>query len=190
MPQDFRPLDDAHWPAEAAELKDGFAGQMNVYRSMAHHPQLLNAWAPLRAHIVTRPALTPEQSEIVILRCGHRLGSEYEWAHHVHRARKIGMDDARIARIAGRPEDLGAGDALLMRAVDELFDDRRLSPATQDELCHSIGPTGVLDLIATVGFYTVLGFIVRSFDTPIDEDVAREMSEWPLNLPGGEGDQV
>ncbi|SDE64942.1 Alkylhydroperoxidase family enzyme, contains CxxC motif [Paracoccus isoporae] len=183
MTHDFSPIDDADWPAEAAGLRDGFAGALNVYRCMAHHPRLLNAWAPLREHLVRQPSLTPQQSEIVILRAGHRLGSEYEWAHHVHRARKLGMADARIARIAGPTAEMEGEDGLLARAVDELFDDRRLSRTTQAGLDTPLGPQGMLDLIATVGFYSVLGFMLRSFDTPLDADVAREMAARPLPRP-------
>lgn len=39
------PLTDADWPHEIDDLRDGFAGALNVYRLMAHHPALLRAWA-------------------------------------------------------------------------------------------------------------------------------------------------
>ena len=73
------PLTDAEWPEPLADLRDGFAGQLNVYRTMAHHPALVRAWAPLRQHIVKDTALGLERSEVVILRTGHRMGSAYEW---------------------------------------------------------------------------------------------------------------
>lgn len=180
MGTDFKPIIDADWPDQLAALKGGFATGLNVYRTMAHHPDLLAAWAPLRAHVVTGSALTPDQSEVVILRTGHRLGAAYEWAHHVHRGRKIGMTDARIASIAGPVDAMTPEDATLVRAVDELFDNRRLSPASQTALPDLVGTEGMFDLIATVGFYTVLGFIVESFDTPIDPAVAAELKERPL----------
>ena len=42
MPRpDATPLTDAEWPEEIADLRDGFAGTLNVYRAMAHHPALL-----------------------------------------------------------------------------------------------------------------------------------------------------
>ena len=182
MTTEFQPITDADWPESLVALKGGFATGLNVYRTMAHHPDLLAAWAPLRAHVVTNPSLTPDQSEVVILRTGHRLGAAYEWAHHVHRGRKIGMDDARIASIAGPLAAMTAADATLARAVDDLFDTRRLSPASQQALVDLVGAQGMFDLIATVGFYSVLGFIVESFDTPIDTAVAAELKEKPLAM--------
>ncbi len=51
------PIADADWPALIAEMRTGFAGALNVYRTMAHHPELLRAWAPLRQHVVKDSAL-------------------------------------------------------------------------------------------------------------------------------------
>lgn len=68
------PFTDSECPQDVAALLDDFAGQLNVYRTMAHHPALLRAWAPLREHLVRQSALGPELSAVVILRVGVALG--------------------------------------------------------------------------------------------------------------------
>lgn len=171
------PIADAEWPVEIAEMKAGFAGSLNVYRTMAHHPALLKAWAPLRQHIVKASALGPVRSELVILRAAHRMGSAYEWAHHVIRARALGISDARIREMGRTPV---GEDGLIARAVDALFDNARLSTEIEQALSSSLGTQAVLDLIATVGFYSVLGYILITFDTPIDDHVANEMAKRPI----------
>lgn len=171
------PLGDAEWPAQILDLRDGFAGALNVYRTMAHHPDLLRAWAPLRQHIVKDSALGPVRSELVILRAAHRLGSDYEWQHHVSRARVLGMSDDRIRAMRETP---AGEDGLIARAVDALFDQRRLSPALEAELAQALSRPAVFDLIATVGFYSVLGFILMTYDTPVDDAVAEGMTRNPL----------
>lgn len=171
------PVTDAQWPEEIADLRQGFAGQLNVYRTMAHHPALLRAWAPLRQHVVKDMALTPQQSEVVILRTGVRLGSAYEWAHHVSRARAVGMSDQRIAAIRDMPE---GEDGLLVRAVDAIFDDHRLPPGLEAELARQFGRHGVFDIIATVGFYRILGTILMTYDTPVDPAIVAELARAPL----------
>lgn len=172
-----QPLSDEEWPEAAREMLQGFAGKLNVYRVMAHHPDLLKAWAPLRAHLVTQSALGPERSEVVILRVAFRFGSDYEWAHHVSRARKLGFSDARIMALRGNPE---GQDGLIAHAVDSLIDARRLTPEQDKALAEEIGRHAVFDLIATVGFYSVLGYILMSYDTPIDAAIADEMAHAPL----------
>lgn len=163
------PLTDADWPPEIADLRDGFAGALNVYRTMAHHPALLRAWAPLRQHVVKDSALGAERSEIVILRAAHRMGSAYEWAHHVHRVRALGMAEERIEAMRGEPS---GEDGLIARGVDALFDQRRLPPDLEAELAARLGREGVFDLIATVGFYSVLGYLLMTYDTPIDAGIS------------------
>jgi len=163
------PLTDADWPPEIADLRAGFAGALNVYRTMAHHPALLRAWAPLRQHVVKDSALGAERSEVVILRAAHRMGSAYEWAHHVRRARALGMAEDRIASMRRVPS---GEDGLIARGVDALFDQRRLPPELEAELAALLGREGVFDLIATVGFYSILGYLLMTYDTPIDDGIS------------------
>ncbi|WP_172294759.1 carboxymuconolactone decarboxylase family protein [Pseudoruegeria sp. HB172150] len=171
------PLSDADWPVEIEDLREGFAGALNVYRTMAHHPALVRAWAPLRQHVVKDSALGAERSEVVILRVGHRMGSAYEWAHHVSRARALGFSDERIRAIAGEPE---GEDGLIAGAVDALLDRRRLSLEEEAELAAAIGRLGVIDLMATVGFYSTLGYLLMTYETPVDEGVAAELESRPI----------
>ncbi|MCS0462791.1 MULTISPECIES: carboxymuconolactone decarboxylase family protein [Rhizobium] len=158
-------------------MKAGFAGTLNVYRTMAHHPALLKAWAPLRQHIVKDSALGAIRSELVILRTAHRMGSDYEWAHHFSRARSLGISDARIQAMRGSPD---GEDGLIARAVDALFDGFRLPASLERALSAAIGTQAVIDLMATVGFYSILGYILLTYKTPIDEAVAAVMTERPL----------
>lgn len=177
----YPPIADADWPPAIADLATGFAGRLNVYRVMAHHPALLRAWAGLREHVVRETALGPERSEVVILRTGARLGADYEWSHHIVRGRAAGLSDARIRALAGSVTAMAAEDATLAGAVDALIDRRRLSAAEHDALAALVGVEGVFDLIATVGFYATLCYILLSFDTPLDADVAAELAARPLS---------
>lgn len=176
----FPPLADAEWPEEIADMRSGFAGGLNVYRTMAHHPALLRAWAPLRAHVVVDTALGPERSEVVILRTGTHLGSSYEWDQHVSRSRKLGIADARILSLRGPVEEMADEDATLCTAVDELFTDHRIAPATMEAVIALVGTGGLFDLMATVGFYSTLGFLLNTCDTPLDDDIAQGLAANPL----------
>lgn len=175
------PVSDEDWPESIPEMRSGFAGGLNVYRVMAHHPALLKAWSDLREHVVNQTSLGRDRSEVVILRTGLRLGSGYEWAQHVVRARKCGLDDARIRSMRGSPDRMAPADALLATAVDELLNDAELTPATRARLMAEMGAEGALDLIATVGFYSTLAFILKSFATPLDDDIAAALRAAPID---------
>lgn len=176
----YAPVSDDDWPVEIADLLAGFAGGLNVYRAMAHHPALVAAWANLREHVVNQTSLGPELSEVVILRTGARLGASYELQQHIVRARRCGMDDRRIAAISASRFELSPQDAVLAEAVDELVAEHRISPKTELALRAMVGKHGVLDVIATVGFYTTLAYILNTFQTPLDQDVADILTDRPL----------
>jgi alkylhydroperoxidase family enzyme len=186
---------DDEWPQSIAWMREGFAGRLNVYRMMAHNPALLAAWERLRNHIVLESQLTPAQSEIVILRTGWRWNSKYEWLHHVSRGRKVGLDDASIARCIepSSPATALSGTELLIAAVDSLLDEGHLNPPLLALLTREIGTSAIMDLMATVGFYTTLAFLLETFDVPVDADVVAELghdetvelSRLILGLPRG-----
>lgn len=175
------PIADEDWPPSLSQVRHSFAGRLNVYRTMARHPALLAAWAPLREHVVVKTALGQQLSEIVILRTGYRLGSTYEWAHHVIRGRARGISDTRLASIAGQIELMEPHDGVVSAAVDELFDNHRLSPERQKQVSLLVGTDGLLDLIATVGFYTTLGFILKGFNVPLEPEIVAAMTVAPLS---------
>ncbi len=175
------PISSGDWPEAVADLQDSFAGRLNVYRVMAHHPALLRAWVDLRQHVVQDTALGRERSEIVILRAATHVKSSYEWNHHLSRARALGMADHRIASMRGATSEMDPADAVLAAAVDDLMQGARLQPQTKAALLGLVGIEGTLDLFATVGFYSTLGFIVNTFETPLDDAVASEVSDHPLS---------
>ena len=166
----LRPLGDEDWPAELQHMLPGFAGKLNVYRLMAHHPPLLSAWADLRRHIVLENRLKPRELEIVILRTGHRLKSAYEWIHHTQRGKAAGLtaDEIEAARRDPSHWTAGTSETMLMQAVDELIDEARLSAGLVRDLRAKIGIDGILDLMATVGMYTTLGFLTNTFEPPLE----------------------
>jgi alkylhydroperoxidase family enzyme len=176
----FDPLPIEQWPEEIADLAEGFAGRHNVNLTMAHHPSLLRGWAGLREHIINNNALGRERAEIVVLRLAHRLRADYEWSHHVLRGRAQGLDDQRIRKIRGPVREMAPADALYAGAVDELMDNAELCDATREALFKAVGVEGVLDLIASVGFFSTLAHMVKSFGTPLDENVARGLADEPL----------
>lgn len=174
------PIDPNEWPSSLEGLQNTFAAKLNVYRVMAHHPDLLVAWSSLRDHLVMKNQLGPALSEVVILRVGHRLGSEYERAHHIVRGRACGLTDARIRDILSGGQPADDVDRLLTRSVDELIDDKRLTQSTLEALTGKFGKTAALDLMALVGFYSTLAYLLETFRVPIDADIRDRLSAAPL----------
>ncbi|WFE73745.1 carboxymuconolactone decarboxylase family protein [Roseinatronobacter sp. S2] len=174
---DFAPLPDADWPQALDDLRTGFAGQLNVYRIMAHHPALLRAWTGLRTHIVQNTSLGPQRAEVVILRLAHRVGCAYEWNQHVVRGLAAGLDKGRIAALRGPLPQMPPEDATLAGAVDALVDNKQLNPAQLDDVVALVGKHGALDLMATAGMYLTLGFMLNTAPPALEPAIARKLAQ-------------
>src|SRR6185369_13025763 len=73
----------------------------NLYRALANHPALVAAWTEF-SKMLRHDTRTPRAlRELVILRGGQLMGSEYEWAQHLPMARKAGVTEAQIEALAG-----------------------------------------------------------------------------------------
>jgi 4-carboxymuconolactone decarboxylase len=168
------PVGDAEWPPSIATLKDGFAGRLNVYRVLAHHPELLSAWAPLREQVVRRNSLPARLQELIVLRTAYHAASAYERAHHELRGREAGLAPDEIAATARTDASsaLSGADALVVGAVDELHRSHRLASTTLESLAGVLDARQVLDLMALVGFYHVLAYVANTYAPPIDAAAA------------------
>lgn len=175
VPARLAPLDEADWAAALESVRAGFATVLNVHRMMAHHPDLLAAWTPLRQHIATAGTLTPRHRELVILRVAALSGVAYEWHHHVDRASRVGVGATEIEAV----RTSAAGDwpdeeeAALLAAADELFQGLAVGDEVWEALTRHFSIPQILDLIVTVGMYTTLAMFINTTGVQIEGETRR-----------------
>ena len=83
-------------PALKKRLEALWGAPPNLYRALGNHPQLVAAWNEF-SKVLRHDTRTPRAlRELVILRGGQLMRSEYEWAQHLPMARKAGVTEARL----------------------------------------------------------------------------------------------
>lgn len=168
------PAPPAEWDADQAELMQRFEGQvLNVFTTLIHHPRLFRRWLVFANHVLGKSTLSVRDRELLILRTAWNAQSEYEWGQHVLIARREGMAEADIEAARGGPEaaGIGAKEALLLSAADELSADTMLSEATWAGLSVHYDRRQLIDLIFTVGQYTMLAMALNSLGVQRDAEV-------------------
>lgn len=172
------PLPEGEWSAEVAETLRplrGFAGGrvLNVFGTLAHHPELFRSWLGFANHVLTRTTLPPRERELAILRVGWLCRSHYEWGQHVLVARAVGLRDDEITRVPAGPDAPGwsAREAAVLRAADELHRDSRVSDATWAELRRHFDTRQLLDLVFAIGQYTLLAMALNTLGVENDAGV-------------------
>lgn len=172
----IRPLEESEWTEEVRALLPSPGGGRsvpNIFTTLARHPKLLKRWLVFAGHVLGKSTLPPRARELIILRTGYRCNSEYEWGQHVIIARQVGITDEEIQRIIVGPDAPGWDlfEALLLRAADELHDAYAIGDATWGALSATYDVGQMMDVVFTVGQYTLVSMALNTFGVERDEGV-------------------
>jgi alkylhydroperoxidase family enzyme len=128
-------------------------GMRNAIATYARYPELANAMLPYTEFLLARSTLPPRQRELLWLRTAWLARSDYLWAQRAPAARRAGVSDAELARIALGPDAPGWDpfEAALLRAADELHVDAFVSDATWAVLAARYDANQLTDLLYGVG---------------------------------------
>jgi len=177
----LKPLPYEEWDLSA--LADAAPGMtpppVNVLGLFAHHPALARAFLSYNRYLTGRASTISRRTrELAILRVAWRRRCRYEWGQHVLSARKAGVGDEEIARIRSGfdsgPGGPGDDVALIIRAVDELDAESRLSDETYDLLSAEFDDRQLMDLVFTIGTYGLLAMAFNTFGLELDDGVGDE----------------
>lgn len=173
----LEPLAEEKWDDETRELLERSQVQgrvFNIFRTLAAHPKLLKRWMVFGNHILFKSTLPPREREMLILRTGWLCRAEYEWGQHIVIARQAGLTVDEINLIKQGPDAPGWNefDAALLRAVDELHAQAFISDAGWNALAAVYDTQQLLDLIFTVGQYTMLSMALNTLGVQLDEGIA------------------
>jgi alkylhydroperoxidase family enzyme len=152
-------------------LKPPF-GSLNVTRTIGQNRALLDAWGGFATYILG-PDLTisPRERELVILRVGWNHQASYEWSHHVEIGKTVGLSDDDILAVQAGPSSAHWGEleALVLRAADELKSGGEISGASWEALKRHYSDQQMLDLLMTVGQYTMVCMVLNSARVQLED---------------------
>lgn len=160
-------------------------GNLNIYKTLAHHPDLYNRWSPLGQFILSGSSISPRHREMAMLRMGWLCQSPYEWSQHARIAKaSASMTDAEIHAIAEGPS--GAAWSDIDRAVltmaDELRYDAIISDATWVNLRRTYSDKQVMELLFTSAQYQLVSMALNALGIQI-EPTAVDFIPTDLPLP-------
>jgi 4-carboxymuconolactone decarboxylase len=133
------------------------------YEVMLHAPGIAQPMAELGAKVRYESSLSDHDRELVILATAVAHGCGFEWESHEPLARKAGVSEEVIAFLqGGRAPQLSASERALIGFVRELCESSGVSDETFGAAAVLLGESGVVELSATVGYYTMLAFVMGS----------------------------
>jgi len=164
-PERTEEVDRALGPIAAQEPLD------NVFGTFVRHPDLYRRFAKLAGHVLFASSLDPRRRELAILRIGWRNGCRYEFAAHQKLAQAAGIAPEEIGRLCRSdiPADWREEDALVLQAVDELYDTRTIGDDTWDRLARTLDQHQMMDLVFTIGTYNLVSWSLNAFRVDVDD---------------------
>jgi alkylhydroperoxidase family enzyme len=139
-------------------------GPPNIFTTLARHRRLFRPWLRFAGALMPGGRLPRADSELLILRVAHNTGSAYEWSQHERLALTAGLSSDDVAR--AREGHVAAGwserQRQLLRAADELHEQRRISSGTWGELRPLLSDAELIELCMLVGHYEMLAMTLNS----------------------------
>ena len=157
-------------PDEAGPVFDAIASSRGSVRGpfslLLHSPEVASRTAHLGTFIRFESSLAPEVRELAVLTTARECECDYEWAAHVVTAREAGVDEATIQIVKDRlPVDsLSEMEKALIRYAREIVHDHKVEDATFKAVHGLLGNSGMTELAAAVGYYSLLACVLNTFE--------------------------
>ena len=160
--------------SRGGELVNAQGGLIGPFNAFVQAPGVGRHLSALGRVLRFETSIERRLTEIVIITVGARWKAEFEWWAHARMAREHGVANAVVDAI-GRGEDpvFEAADERTVHAVArQLTDSGRLDQDTYDRAQRLLGDTGVVELVALCGYYTLVSFLLNAFAVPLPPGAA------------------
>ena len=143
------------------------------------HPDLVEKANALGNHLRDGTSLPTHLSELAILVTARFWGARYAWYAHEGLARKAGVADAVIEAIreGGEPVLDDPEAAIVYAASRALHEAKEIPDETYRRAIDVLGREKTVDLVAVLGFYTMVAMTLNAFDAPLPEGAADPFAE-------------
>lgn len=158
-------------PIEEFLNTDG--GLSGPFHPWIHSPELGDPAQQLGAAVRFHSKLSDELKELAILVVGAQWKAEYEWWAHAKIAHNVGVPEAitNSMKLGQRP-DFAASECdknyeLVYQFAFELAVEREVKDKTYRAAVKALGDAAVVDLVTTVGYYTLVAMTLNTFNIPL-----------------------
>lgn len=149
------------------------------FQLLSRTPEICEHAAKLGEHLRWGTSLADRLSELAIITTARFWRAQYEWYAHAPLAEKAGVPSAAIEaiRCGETPHFEQKDEALVHRICTELFTTQRLSDASFQEAGVVLGEGGLIEVIAIIGYYTLIGNTLNVFQVSVPEGTAPPFPE-------------
>jgi alkylhydroperoxidase family enzyme len=151
------------------------AKQVNLYRCLAHSPDLLRGWIDFAWALRGHSATSRQLRELIILRTAMIHQSPYEWHQHRRMAAEAGVSDYEVAELEmWRTSRAFSPETRAALAFTDAIVDGNVPDEINEELAAHFNLTQRVELTVTAAFYSMVPRVLDALGVPIEEELARD----------------
>jgi 4-carboxymuconolactone decarboxylase len=171
-------------PAQAevvAEVVSGKRGKVPAPMiAWLRNPELARRGQRLGELLRFDTTLDPALSELAIIICGRHWTSHHEWNAHKRLALEAGLDPRTVADIAARKPDPYLRDdreVAVFKVSSVLLAQTKIDAALYAQGIAALGETGMVELVAILGYYCMVALTLNAFEIGLPESFAPELTQ-------------
>lgn len=150
----------------------GSDNPINITRMLAHaSTPVMRDFLSMGCSLYISDKLDPILRELAVVRTGLQCGSEYEVYQHMKIARRLGIDEEKLAALAVGSEApvFSPLEKLVLRFTEEIVADRKASTETFQALQAHFANDAIVELVILVSFYCTVSSFLMTMEVDIDE---------------------
>ena len=146
-------------------------GVKGPFIALLRSPDLMGRLQKVGEYLRFNSAVPPRVSEFATLIVSRVWTQQFEWFTHVPLALKAGVSQQTLDELATgrRPTQMSKEDALVYDFTTELITHHGISDGTYQAAVSRLGEQGVVDLVAIVGYFTMISMELNVAQTPAEE---------------------
>jgi alkylhydroperoxidase family enzyme len=162
---------DAEDVAAIYERVTAAAGSVpNLYRVLAHSPELLDGWVDYAWRLRAEPTVDRGIRELAILRVAQDTGNDYVWRSHWNVARKSGVAEAKLVELETWPTSTAFSppERAVLEVVDQATDRADVANEAWHVLREHFDEREVVELMLTIAWYCCVVRVVNTLGIPLE----------------------
>ncbi len=148
-------------------------GLRGPFEPWLRSPGLADPAQKLGEHVRFGTSLPRDLSELAIILTGKRWKAQFEFWAHARMAKEAGLaeDVVEAVRLGTPPPFTRDVERVIYDFVTEYFATSRVSQATYDRALAAFGERGVVDLVGTVGYYSLVSMTLNVFEIALPDGI-------------------
>ena len=145
-------------------------GVLNVFKVMAHSPELMESWWRMMVVALARLRLDARLRELAILRLFQVTRCAYGFAHHVRIARDVGLSDQEIADLGryAECERFSDLDKLVLRYADAVTTLDSEAPALASALRAHLSEQELIELTFCIANWNLMAHLLLPLEIELE----------------------